>query len=111
MAVATSPSVLNKLFGLTVAFLLNFRIVHNLSEQALVLLLKFFKYIFLLIGTAFGVPELKTKFYFPQSLHGCYSYMNVSSNSCKEYIVCPGCNMLYNESMQSLYWEHQQTLN
>ena len=101
--IAVSRSPLDKIFGLIVAFLLNFRILHNLSDHAVVLLLRFFKYIFLLISeSAFSVPELKEKINLPQSIHGCYSFLSVNPNPCKEYIVCPGCHMLYDRSVQSL---------
>lgn len=98
----STSSPINKILGITVAFLLNLRVLHNLSEQAVKLLLRFFKYIFLLIGTAFGIPELKQNIHLPQSIQGCYSFMNVDSNPCKEYIVCPGCNVLYDQSVKSL---------
>lgn len=91
-----------KIFSLTVAFLLTFRVIYNISDHALVLLLWFFKYLFLLIGTAFGVNELKQPVHFPQSIHGCYSYLNLDPTPYKEYVVCPSCHTLYDQSLKPL---------
>jgi hypothetical protein len=53
-------------------------------------------------GKYLPVEGLKEKNSLPQSIHGCYSFINIDPNPCKEYIVCPGCHMLYDQSVQSL---------
>lgn len=65
-------------------------------------LLRLFKYLFLLIGTAFGVTELEQPIHFPQSVHGCYSYVNLDPTPYKEYVVCRSCHTLYDQSLQPL---------
>ena len=69
-----SPSAKN-IISIVIAFLLKLRVVYNVSDRAVVLLLCFFKFILMMVGNAFGVSELKEAIYFPQSLHGCYSYL------------------------------------
>lgn len=99
--ILATPSAASNIFGLVVAFLLNFKVIYNVSDQALVLLLRFFKYIIFLIGTAFNIPQLKDAVY-PQSIRGCYSYINLDPHIYREYIVCPGCHMLYDHTVTSL---------
>ena len=101
VATVTQLSV-KKIFGLTVAFLLNFRAFYNISDHAVALLLKFFKYIFLLIGSMFNIPELNEKAHLPQSINGCYSFTNLDPDPYQVYVVCPKCHMLYDQSVQSL---------
>ena len=91
-----------KIFSLTIAFLLTFRVLYNISDNAVVLLLRFFKYLFLLIGNAFSVKELKQPVHFPQSIQGCYSYINLDPTPYKEYVACPSCHTLYDQSLKPL---------
>ena len=73
-----------------------------MSNRAIVVLLRFFKYLLLLIGQSFGVPSLSREIYLPQSIPGCYSYLQLNSTPFKEYTVCPTCHMLYDQEMQTL---------
>ena len=66
------------------------------------MLLRFFKYILLLIGQSFGVPSLSSQLYLPQSIPGCYSYLQINSDPYKEYTVCSTCQMLYDQKVQTL---------
>ena len=91
-----------KIISIVIAFLLKLRVVYNISDRAVILLLRFFKFILLLVGNTFGVPDLKEGIYFPQSLHGCYSYLDLPAKYYKEYIVCPTCHFLYDSSVQNL---------
>jgi len=54
------------------------------------------------IGTSFGVPELRNGVHFPQSLPGCYSFLDLNATPYKEYVVCPACHMLYDPNTQTL---------
>lgn len=65
-------------------------------------LLRFFKYLLLMIGIAFNLPDLKSELYLPQSIHGCYTFLDLSENPFKEFIVCPSCNMLYGSAIHRL---------
>lgn len=94
--------VVDKLITVIVAFLLKFRIVYNISNRAIVLLLRFFKYLLLLIGQSFRIPSLSSEIYLPQSIPGCYSYLQLNSTPYKEYTVCPTCHMLYDQGTQTL---------
>lgn len=40
--------------------------------------------------------------YLPQSIPGCYSYLQLNSTPYKEYTVCPTCQMLYDQELQAL---------
>lgn len=97
-----APTSLTRIFGFTVAFLLTFRVLYNISDHAVVRLLRFFKHLFFSIGTAFGISELKQEVHFPQSIRGCYSYVNLDPELYQEYVVCPSCHTLYDQSVQTL---------
>ena len=84
----------DKLITVIVAFLLKFRIVYNISNHAIIVLLRFFKYLLLLIGQSFGVLSLSGQIYLPQSIPGCYSILQLNSTSYKEYTVCPTYQIL-----------------
>ena len=75
--------------------------VYNISDRA-VILLRFFKFLLGVIGTSFGVPELRNGVPFPQSLPGCYSFLDLNATPYKEYVVCPACHMLYDPNTQTL---------
>ena len=92
--------VIDKLITVIVAF--QFRIVYNISNRAIIVLLRFFKYLLLLIGQSFGIPSLSSQLYLPQSIPGCYSYLQINSDPYKEYTVCPTCQMLYDQKIQTL---------
>ena len=87
-----------KIISIIVASLLKFRVVYNISDQAIVLLLRFFKFLLFMIGTAFQVQELKQDTALPQSIRGCYTLLNINSTPYKEYVVCPACHLLYDQS-------------
>ena len=97
-----SGAVVDKLITIIVAFLLKFRIVYNISNRAIIVLLRFFKYLLLVVGQSFGVPSLSSQIYLPQSIPGCYSYLQLNSAPYKVYAVCPSCQMLYDQAVQTL---------
>ena len=66
-----------KIFGLILTFIMTFRIVCNISDQAILLLLKFAKYFIKVIGNTFEINELsKDDINFPLTIYGCYSFLN-----------------------------------
>ena len=91
----TSKTLRYNLFGLVVAFLLTFRIVYNIPDRAVVLLLWFFKYMLTAVGRTFHISGLQTTENFPQSIQGCYSLLDLQKSPYKEYIVCPSCHLLF----------------
>ena len=97
-----APPLSAKIFGITVAFLLTFRVAYNVPDRAIAVLLQFFKHLFLAIGTAYGVAELQNRIEFPLSIHGCYSFVNLDAEPYNSYIVCPSCNMLYGDKVEPL---------
>ena len=66
----TSFHSVKKILSVIIVFLLKLRIAFNVPDRAIVVLLRFFKYLLLMIGTAFNVPDLKSELYLPQSIHG-----------------------------------------
>ena len=87
-----SPSV-KKIISLVIAFLLKLRVVYNISARAVILLLRFFKFLLGVIGTSFGVSELRNGVHFPQSLPGCYSFLDlkqlhIRSMLCVQHVIC-----------------------
>lgn len=103
--IETLPTFLlrvKKIISLVITFLLKLRVVYNISDRAVILLLLFFKFLLGVIGTSFGVPELRNGVHFPQSLPGCYSFLDLNATPYKEYVVCPACHMLYDPNTQTL---------
>ena len=96
------PLPLKKIISLILAFLLKLRIMYSLPDRAIVVLLRFFKYLLLAIGTAFNVSALTNGIHFPQSLHGCYTHLNVDESPFREYVACPSCHILYDTPIQEL---------
>ena len=94
--------MVRKLIVLVITFLLKFRIVYNIPNRVVVVLLRFFKYFVLLVGNSFNIPNIKSEIYFPQSIPGCYNYLNLDSNPFKQYVVCPTCHLLYDQKVQAL---------
>ena len=89
-----------KLFGLILTFIMTFRIICNISDQAILLLLKFTKYLIKVIGNTFEINELsKDDVNFPLTIYGCYSFLNQEKSSYNEYIACASCHMLYNKQL------------
>ena len=78
-----------------------FRVIYNIPDRAVVLLLRFFKYILSKVGGVFEISELQTAANFPQSIHGCYSFLDLQKNPYKEYIVCPSCHLLFDINVLS----------
>ena len=74
------PQPLKNIISLILAFLLKLRIIYILPDRAIVVLLRFLKYLLLAIGTAFNVSILTNRIHFPQSLHGCYTHLNVDES-------------------------------
>ena len=97
----TIPSI-KKILSVIVVFLLKLRIAFNIPDHAIVVLLCFFKYLLLMIGIVFNLPDLKSELYLPQSIHGYYTFLDLSENPFKEFIVCPSCNMLYGSAIHRL---------
>ena len=99
---STSSHSIKKILSVIIVFLLKLRITFSVPDRAIVVLLRFFKYLLLMIGTAFNLPDLKSELNLPRSIHGCYSFMDLSENPFKEFIVCPSCNMLYGSAVHTL---------
>ena len=61
-----------------------------------------------MIGNVFSVLDLKSELHLPQSIHGCYSFLDLSESPFKEFIVCmyvcPSCNMLYSSAIHTLVY-------
>ena len=100
----------NNVFVLTVAFFLMFRVIYNIPDHAVVLLLRFFKYLLSTVGGVFQISELETAEKFPQSIQGCYSFLNLEKKPYKEYIVCPSCHMLFNINTLSMTTRRLETI-
>ena len=96
---STSSHSIKKILSVIIVFLVKLHIAFNVPDRAIVVLLRFFKYLLLMIGTAFNVPDLKSELYLPQSIHGCYSFLDLSESP---FIVCPSCNMLYGLAIHRL---------
>ena len=96
------PVPLEKNISLILAFLLKLRIMYSLPDRAIVVLLRFFKYLLLAIGTAFNVSALTNGIHFPQSLYGYYTHLNVDESPLREYVACPSCHTLYDTPIQEL---------
>ena len=99
---STSSHSIKKILSVIIVFLLKLRIAFNVPDRVITVLLCFFKYLLLMIGTAFNVLDLKSEPYLPQSIHGCYSFLDLSESPFKEFIVCPLCNMLYGLAIHRL---------
>lgn len=96
--IMTSHRIKN-LIGLVVTFFLTFRVIYNVSDQAILLLLKFVKYLICKVGTAFQISELSNDLRFPKTIQGCYSLLKQNKSPCTEFIICPSCHMLYDHSI------------
>ena len=93
-----------------IVFLLKLCIAFKVPDRAIVL--RFFKYLLFMIGTAFNLPDLKSELYLPQSIiHGCYSFLDLNESPFKEFIVSPSCNMLYGSAVHRLVHEHHLNVN
>lgn len=92
----------SRITSFIVAFLLKFQILFKISDSAIVLLLRFFKYLLVFIGTTFQVEALNEDLDFPKSLHGCQSLLGISHTSFKEYVVCSKCHSLFDPTVQKL---------
>ena len=66
-----------------------FRVVYNIPDHAVVLLLRFLKYFLSKIGNVFEISELKTAEKFPQSIHGWYSFLNLQKILTKNMLSVP----------------------
>ena len=98
----TSSHSIKKILSVIIIFLLKLCIAFNVPDRVIVVLLRFFKYLLFMIGTAFNVLDLKSELYLPQSIHGCYSFLDLSESLFKEFIVCQSCNMLYGSAVHRL---------
>ena len=96
------PRPIHNIVSFCIAFLLKFRVVYKISDSAIVVLLRFLKHLLRVIGISFNVPGLQNEIYFPQSMHGCFSYLHVNPAPYKEYVVCPSCHLLYDPQTQKL---------
>ena len=97
-----SRSEAPRIIALVVAFLLKFQIFYKISDNAIITLLRFFKYLLLIIGRSFGIPALQQDMYVPQSMLGCRSLLGVAPKPFKEYTVCPKCHMLFDGEVSEL---------
>ena len=99
MLTMTSQKV-KTIIGLIVTFFLTFRVIYNVSDHAILLLLRFTKYLIHKVGTTFAISQLcKDDIQFPKTIHGCYSFLKQNKSPCTEFIACPSCHMLYDQSI------------
>ena len=86
---------------LIIAFLLKFQAVFKISDNAIMVLLKFFKYLLITIGKHLKIPTLQQGINLPLSLNGCRSLVGIKHRPYKEYVVCP-CHMLFDPEAPQL---------
>jgi len=98
-SIARSSSPPNKLVGLVVAFCLKFRVVYNIPDRAIVLLLRFFKYIFLAMGRAFQIEQFGNDINVPLTLRKCYALLGLQREPYIEYVSCPSCHLLFDSKV------------
>jgi len=89
----------NKLTGLVVAFCLTFSIFFNIPDRAIIVLLRFFKYVFLAIGRMFHTEQFDDEVKIPLSLQKCYALLKLSKTPYIEYVSCPSCHLLFNSDI------------
>ena len=80
---------------------MKFQIVYKISDTAIVILLRFFKYFILTIGKSFNIPVLQD-IHTPLSIHGCHSLTGSTYMPFKEVVVCPTCHMLYDPQVHMI---------
>ena len=103
-----SSDRISSIIGLIVTFFLTFRTIYSISDQAVLLLLKFMNYFIIKVGTIFQIHELSNAdTRFPKTIHGCYSLLKQKKCRCVEFIACPSCHMLYDQSMLALSTRRQ----
>ena len=88
-----NASSFNKVITLTVNFLLIFRVVYNIPDQAIVLLLKFFRHSIVKIYD--DSSAINSNANIPLSIWGCYSLLGLKEAPFRQYTVCPSCHLLY----------------
>ena len=55
------------------------------------------------VGTIFQIHELSNAdTRFPKTIRGCYSLLKQRKSLCAEFITCPSCHMLYDQSILAL---------
>lgn len=84
-----------------VTFLLKFQLVHKISDRAILLLLKFIKYLIEIIGKSLNTAALQN-IHTPASIQGCHSLVGSTHMPFKEYVVCPTCHMLFDPKVHPL---------
>ena len=93
----------SNIIRLVVTFFLTFRTIYSISDQAILLILKFMRYFIAKIGSIFQIRELSnTDTPFPKTMHGCYSLLKQKKSFCVEFIACPSCHMLYDQSILAI---------
>lgn len=92
----------SRIVTLIVAFLFKFQIAYKIPGNAIVILLRFFKYLLFIIGKCFGVEALQQDLKIPQSIHGCCSLTGITHKPFKEFIVCPTCHTLFDPAVTEL---------
>ena len=92
----------SRIVTLVVAFLLKFQIAYKISGNAIVILLRFFKYLLFVIGKSFGIEALQQDLKIPQSIHGCCSQSGITHKPFKEFVVCPTCHTLFDPAVTEL---------
>ena len=68
-------------------------IFYNIPDRAIVVLLRFFKYIFQLVGSMF---QVNIEISIPLSLQKCYALLGLRKTPFTEYLSCPSCHLLFN---------------
>ena len=96
-----NKSDVSKIVTLIVAFLLEFQIFYKISDNAIVTLLRFFKYLLLSIGRVFEIQALQ-EITVPQSIYGCRSIAGIAHIPFQTFPVCPACHMLFESNIQKL---------
>ena len=86
---------------LMLTFLLKFQIIYKISDNAISMLLRFFKHLIKIIGNTFRIQALQNV-YTPISIHGCHSLVGIAHQSYKEYVICSTCHMLFDPKISQL---------
>lgn len=82
----------SRVTGLIVAFLLMFRVAYGVFDRAIIVLLKFFKYLIRIVSKSFGSNTVEPGV--PVTIKHCYAILNINDSPCKVYVTCPSCHLL-----------------
>ena len=79
-------------------FLLLWQVAFNISNAAITIFLKAFRHLILLLGEAFGCSTIASGIAIT-----LYQRLNIDKNTHVDYVVCPKCFSLYEQSECTLH--------